>query len=192
MISRHGRSERGASIVDGALASPIFFVLILGIFEFGLAFRDYLTLTSGTQSAARSASVEGRYAYTDYDILQAIRTGTAGLANSADIRSIVIFHASGPEATLANSGMSGCLTSSSSNCNSYTASDLTRPKTDFGCGSSAPDRYWCPSTRRDQLSGPPDFVGVHIAIRHHNPTGLFGTIKDFDDEVVMRIEPTAL
>ncbi len=186
------RGDRGASLVDAALASPVFILLLLGVFEFGLAFRDYLTLTSATRAAARSASVEGRNSYADYDVLQAIKSNTQTLANSGDLTHIVIFKATGPDATLANMGMNACLTTASSTCNTYTATDLARPQTDFACGVSSPDRYWCPTTRKDRLGGPPDFVGVHITILHHNPTGIFGSTKTFDDETVMRIEPTAL
>ena len=116
------RHERGSSLVDAALASPVFILLLLGVFEFGLAFRDYLTLTSATRAAARSSSVEGRNSYADYDVLQAIKTNTQTLANSGDITHIVIFKATGPDATLANMGMISCLTTSSSTCNTYVAS----------------------------------------------------------------------
>lgn len=42
------RSERGAVVVESALALPLFLLLIFGTMEFGLAFRSYLTLANAT------------------------------------------------------------------------------------------------------------------------------------------------
>ena len=172
--------------------SPIFFLVLIGVFEFGLAFRDYLTLSSGTTAGARSASVSGDSNLADYQILQAIKANTIALNGSSTINDIVIFKATGPTSTLANLGMSGCTATATTTCNTYGASDLNRPSTDFGCTPSSPDRYWCPTTRKDRLSGPPDFVGVYVNVTHTNPTGILGSTRSFTSQVVMRIEPTAL
>lgn len=180
------------ALVEAAIATPLFLLVLIGVFEFGLAFRDYLTLSSATRAAARSASVSGSTAYADYQILQAIKSNSAAMNDSATITSIAVYKATGPSSTLANTGNSGCLVASSSTCNRYTAADLNRVKTDFGCGGSSPDRFWCPTMRKDRLSGPPDFVGVSIKVTHQNATGMLGNTRSFSDEVVMRIEPTAL
>jgi len=45
--------EKGASAVEFALAMPIFFIIVFGIFEFGLAFWYQQELTSAVREGAR-------------------------------------------------------------------------------------------------------------------------------------------
>ncbi len=50
-------SERGQTMVEFALVLPILLVLLLGIFQFGVAFNNYVTLTDAVRSGARVAAV---------------------------------------------------------------------------------------------------------------------------------------
>lgn len=45
--------ERGATIVEAALVLPIFFILVLGILWFGLAFSSYQSIVSAAREGAR-------------------------------------------------------------------------------------------------------------------------------------------
>ncbi len=47
------RKERGQSLVEFALIIPIFFILVLGIIDFGMALRSYITLTNAAREGAR-------------------------------------------------------------------------------------------------------------------------------------------
>src|SRR5579872_2797916 len=49
------KSERGATIVEAALVLPIFFLLVLAIFEFGLVFSVYHTMVGAVREGARYA-----------------------------------------------------------------------------------------------------------------------------------------
>ena len=48
-------NERGATIVETALVLPVFFLLLLAIFEFGLVFSAYHTMVGAVREGARYA-----------------------------------------------------------------------------------------------------------------------------------------
>lgn len=52
------RSEKGASAVEFALILPILIILIFGIFEFAIAFNNYITITHAAREGARRAAVD--------------------------------------------------------------------------------------------------------------------------------------
>ncbi|HBX78766.1 MAG TPA: hypothetical protein DEG43_14065 [Acidimicrobiaceae bacterium] len=49
------RSERGASLVEAALVLPLFFLLVLAVFDFGGNYQRKLLLSAGTREVARAA-----------------------------------------------------------------------------------------------------------------------------------------
>ena len=48
--------ERGATLVEAAIVSPIFFLLIFGIIEVGGAYKDKLALGNAVTAGARTGS----------------------------------------------------------------------------------------------------------------------------------------
>jgi Flp pilus assembly protein TadG len=52
----NGGDESGAALIEFASGATLLLALLVGIVEFGLAFRDRLTITDSTQSAARVGS----------------------------------------------------------------------------------------------------------------------------------------
>jgi Flp pilus assembly protein TadG len=57
------RGERGQALVEFALIAPLLAIILLGCFQFGFAFTDYITVTDAARAGARIASVDGS-AYT--------------------------------------------------------------------------------------------------------------------------------
>ena len=55
--SRRGRNDDGATLVEFAFVAPIFFLIIFGILEFGLVYRDLLTTQDAVNDAARAAAI---------------------------------------------------------------------------------------------------------------------------------------
>ena len=51
------RSEKGQAVTEFAVVLPILAVLLFGIIQFGLAFKDYLSLTDAVRAGARKAAV---------------------------------------------------------------------------------------------------------------------------------------
>jgi Flp pilus assembly protein TadG len=54
------RNEKGASAVEFALVLPIFVMVIFGIFQFGIAFNNWIAITHAAREGARLAAV-GQY-----------------------------------------------------------------------------------------------------------------------------------
>src|SRR5690606_10549208 len=186
---RRRRNDRGVTMVEAAITAPLVFLLIFGVLEFGILFKDYLSLSSGVRDGVRVASTQGADPLADYKILQIVLQRMPALERN-QIERVVVFRASSAD----DSVPSVCKTTSSATekCNSYSNADLSRPASDFTGTGSAPDRFWPPTTRKERLSDPPDYVGVWIKVRHEAVTGLLPLTKDLEEEVVMRIEPSRL
>jgi Flp pilus assembly protein TadG len=58
-LLRRQRSERGETLIEFAFASVIFFVMIFGAIEFGLAVWEYNLVSDLAQEGARYAIVHG-------------------------------------------------------------------------------------------------------------------------------------
>ena len=52
------KNEKGANAVEFAIILPILVVLIFGIFQFGIAFNNYITITHAAREGARRAAVD--------------------------------------------------------------------------------------------------------------------------------------
>ncbi len=173
--------------VEAALTFVLFATLLFGIIEFGTAFYDYLTASNMTRAGARVGATMGSSSLSDYQILQKIKS-SASLPLS-EIQQIVIYKATGVGAAPSSS----CLaTSVAGSCNDYTTTDFNRPSSDFGCGTTSPDRYWCPTTRVVSASGNggtgPDYLGVYLRVLHPSTTGMFGPSFTFQPTMVLKIE----
>lgn len=186
-----GRSQRGAVLVEAAIATPIFFMLVLGVTEVGLAMKDNLTLAHSVRSGSRVASAAGNDRYSDYGVIQAIARESTAMKRSEIVR-IVIYRSNAAAADPTASCRAG---TSSSVCNVYTPADFNRPKAQWGCRTdigNPPDLAFCPTTRKVSITGTgPDYVGVWMQVEHHWITGMFGSTKTLTDKSVIRLEPRA-
>jgi len=179
------RDERGAALVEAALVTPVVFLLLFGVIEFGLAMKDYVSMSNGVRAGAREAAVQGRDTAADYEILRSIKKRMPGL-NTNQIKRVVVFKATGPSTVVPTACKTAGVTGS---CNSYSNSDLSRPITDFTGTGSAPDRFWAPTSRKSALSDPPDYIGVWVQVQHDGITQMVNLTDTYDDQIVMRIEP---
>ena len=59
------------------------------------------------------------------------------------------------------------------------------------CGTTAPDKAWCPTTRQNVQSAGTDYVGVWVKANTPSITGFFGRLVGMQSAAVMRIEPKA-
>ena len=184
----HRRRDRGTVLVEAALIMPVLIMLAMGTIEFGMAWRDRLSVQNATRAGARAGATLSTDAQSDYNILQSVKSGLGTKFTSASM--IIVYKASAadgsvPSACLASGSQSGA-------CNVYTTADLSAASGSFGCGAGAKDTSWCPTSRNaDMLStNGPDYVGVYVTFAHGMITGSFGngnlTIKD---SAVMRLDP---
>ncbi|MGH9039801.1 MAG: TadE/TadG family type IV pilus assembly protein [Acidimicrobiia bacterium] len=181
------RDERGAALVEAAILSPVFFMMIFGLFEFGLAFYDKLTVANMSRAGARAATTVGNDLLADHQLVAAIDKA-AGAMSRESIEYVVVYRAASPTSTVPAGNCASGVPSDANDCNVYHPADFAAPETSFGCGPTDLDRFWCPTGREVAASGPPDYVGVFVKATHDNLTGFFGQGYTFTDDTVLRIE----
>lgn len=182
------RSSRGAAVLEAAFITPVFFMLVFGIVEIGMAMNDYLALSNSVRAGARTGSASGNDLTADWNIIQAIQREGSALPKN-QIKMIVVYKASsfGAKPTVQCQGG----TPVANVCNTYTPADFTAPKAQWGCYAGYTlDRYWCPLDRKVSLSGTgTDYIGVWMKIEHPWVTKMFGNVKTLTDSSVIRLEP---
>jgi Flp pilus assembly protein TadG len=73
------RSERGQTMVEFALVVPVLCVVLFAVIQFGVLYKDYLTLTDATRIGARQAAVS-RHAANPAAVAEAkVRSSASGL-----------------------------------------------------------------------------------------------------------------
>ncbi len=189
--TRNGRSERGAALLEAAIVTPVFLLVIFSIFEMGLLFRDSLTTDNASREGARAASTRGDRDDADYYVLRTIEHGLEAMGLER-LQYVVVFKATAPDSVVPGA----CRTASQANlCNRYTAADFfaeldTAGGADTGnfrCGTR--DSAWCPTTRETSLSAGTDFIGIHVETRHDFITGFFSGGNDLGETTILRLEP---
>ncbi|HHC08093.1 MAG TPA: pilus assembly protein [Actinobacteria bacterium] len=194
------RSERGAALVEMALVVPVLLVILFGIIELGIAFRDRLTIGNATQTAARVGTAMGQQPDADLRILQSFEQSLSALPNSGVgiIKYVDIF-----EADAYGNPVGGC---PGGNCNRYfyTYVDGTGPLCDWTPCPDPDAGYsgwnWAPN-ERSILVGDLDVMGVRMTYGHSWITGGFLPLPDvacdsgspptncWADTALMRMEP---
>lgn len=192
--ARRARGDRGAALTEFVLLVPVFVLLVAGVLEFGMAWRDSMTVSNALRSGARVGSNAGRERSADYDILKSIEAAMREIPDTARVQRIVIYKADTANSAPSASCMAGTPSSTTNPCNVYTGTDLARPASDFSgttsCGATAPDRYWCPVNRQNQQALGADYLGVWMQVRYNYITHVFpGTGLTIKDRAIMRLEP---
>ncbi len=187
-------------MVEAAFVMPVFFLLIFGVIEFGLVFKDRLTTDNAARVGARAASVAGKDDEADFLILQSIGHGLSTM-DPSQITRIIVYKADSPEDPVPPSCLNAPQAGPTDFCNVYSASDLNEEFYEldgstndvFGCSSGvSDDRHWCPTTRDVSLTAPPpDYVGVYVETTHPFITGMFGTGLTLDRTAIVRLEPAS-
>ncbi len=196
--ARRRRGDRGATLLEAVFITPIFFLFLFAIIEFGSAYSDKLTVTNITTAGARVGSTAANDGYADWDIIQAVKKNAAAAGEGKLLR-VVVYKSTvtGSGSNFSKAPTTACETGSvSGKCNSYSAADLQQPKTKFGCGAGSIDSAWCPTDRAVNQTaangGPPDYLGVWVKLRHTYYTRFFGTSVDLTGYTVIQIEPRQL
>jgi len=197
--------DEGALVAEFALVLPFLALIVLGIFEFGMSWRESANLAGALRGTARQITNLGDVRSADYFGLQSYQAAMAQARNVQTNR-VVVYRATGPDGAPA---AASCLTTappltgtagygSTGNCNIYTraqianlgASYLTNfGTTDTACAATAWDRFWCPVSRNADQGDPPDWVGVYANVTYDSYTGLIPNTITITDRVVMRNEP---
>ena len=183
-------------MVETVIFLPFLITLMVGILDFGMAWRDSIALSTALRATARTAASQGASGSSDYYALQALNSGLSGIPSDA-IKRIVVYNAttnSAPDPTCltlaAPGGQSGARA-----CNVYDASALIYSSTSFSstatgaCPGSAVDRFYCPLTRSINQAAGSDAVGIYLEVRHNFSSKIFGAGLTITDKVIVRLEP---
>ena len=198
--------DQGAVVVEMALVLPLLTVLVLGVFEFGTAWRDRTILSTALRGGARfeSQGPAQNITATDYYALQTF-SATANQMDNTTLVEVIVY-----DSTAANGAPpAGCLSINptgappnagfgvSGSCNVYNATQVNSAAagvfSHFGCGAGgiAPgwDSNWCVSARNDKAPSP-DYVGMYAIYTYTPVTRLIPGTLTFTESAVYRIEPS--
>lgn len=205
--------DDGSVIAEMALIAPLLVMLMLGVFEFGTAWRNKSILTSSLRGAARIESQGALNASIDQIALGAFYAANSKLTRMTLVK-VIVYEASGAT----GAPTSNCLgiavspsgtntkgvknTSGVNSCNVYSPAQVAAAASGGGtfgsCSSSTSwDYNWCagPSGVTDPrnnsfTSGGPDYVGIYAQYTYDTVTGLLpGDTITITDQAVYRIEP---
>lgn len=178
------RRERGASLIEFAMLLPLLLILAIGAFEFGMLFRDSLSISTASRAAARVGASSANYGDADCVILEA----AAGSIQSLESGTIDQVH-------IYKSDSSGSIpTNNSSFMRRYSPFQTGDPSLIACSGSDWNAEYlgtdWEPADRNNNPANS-DWIGVRIQYDHAWFTGLawFNGTFALEDEAVFRIEP---
>lgn len=171
------RDDRGVSAVEAAIVVPVFLLLVIGVIEFGLAFKDQLAVTSAVRAGARLASSEPRSASFATDAAVQVANEASALDMSG-VTSLWVYKA---DATGHPMGAGGSFSSCSSSCITFTWSAASNSFVQSGGSWTASSQDACP--------GEEDSVGVYLAYNHTAVTGVFFSSLGLSSHTVMRLEP---
>ena len=196
--------DDGAVIVEFALVLPFLVLLLFGVVDYGLAWRNDSILTSALRSGVRAGSQAQNASTADLLALQAF-TGVIGQGKRLTIQKVVIYKVTAanttgavpPECLTAGALTAGGYTSSSVFCNVYSPSKLTGANlvaANFGGTTGKYDTFYPPTTRSNSLAGTgPDGFGMYAAVTYTSLTKIIpGTTMTLTDSSTGRLEPSAI
>lgn len=79
MSRRRIKEEQGQTMVEFALVLPLLLVIVFAIFQFGVLYNNYVTLTDATRVGARKAAVSRHSATPAADAENALRNSASGI-----------------------------------------------------------------------------------------------------------------
>lgn len=165
----NARRRRGQALVEFALATPLFLMILAASVEFGLLYRDYLTLSYASREGARIGSAAADAADADTQILDTVEAATNTL-DRTNVLEVRIFQAD------TNGAVSG------TSVNRYNWDPLSSAFVASGTTG------WASTTRN--RTPPTDALGVELKYQHRWITGAwFSGGFILYDRTVMRVEP---
>jgi Flp pilus assembly protein TadG len=174
-VNRVRRDDRGVTAVEAAIITPVFMLLIFGIIEFGLVFKDQLAVTSAVRAGARIASAEPRIATFATDAAaQVAREGSA--IDMSAVKALWVYQADSSGHPV---GAGGTFDSCATNCVQFAWNGSTFVQTGGN---------W-DATSVNACEGTQDAVGVYLDVDHASVTNAFFNTIGLSSYTVMRFEP---
>ncbi len=192
------RRERGANIVEFAIMAPLIALLLMGLLEMGLAWRDSLTVATAARSGARVGSNLGNQRLADYETIQSVLAAMSAIDDDK-LEMIIIYDGSATDGAIPAACLASGGTSVANVCNAYDNTALaTLDATDFEadpldpelCKAGSLDEAWCPKDRTYSSQHTLGFFGVYVRAKYESITKILPTGDlTLEDTTVMRVEP---
>ncbi|HLF43985.1 MAG TPA: TadE/TadG family type IV pilus assembly protein [Acidimicrobiia bacterium] len=182
---RGKEGEKGTTLIEFSLVFAFLMMIALGAYEYGMAFRDWLSVTVATREGGRVAASAANHGDADCVILEAA-TGALQGFDTGEVEFVHIY----------KSDINGSYPGS----NSYTR--IYRPSTPADldlvvCQGSTwfatnLGSNWDPEDRVND-TGTADWIGVRVEFEHQWQTNFlwWNGVVNWDDDAVFRMEPPA-
>ncbi|WP_374967933.1 TadE family protein [Terrabacter sp. BE26] len=164
--------------VEAAFVMPLILTLALGIVEYGLVFKDKLTMSAAVRAGARTASAEPRVGSFAADTAAAVAKGSTAL-NMADVTKMWVYKSDAQGYPLGGgSAFTTCTT-----CITF--------RWDAGAGKFTPVSDTWAALTQNACPGDPnhDTIGVYLEVDHKAVSNLFFKSMTLREHVVMTLEP---
>jgi hypothetical protein len=180
---RRRREDSGAVAIETALVTGLLLLIVLGAFEYGMAFRSWFGLSAASREGARVGASVGPIDGADCAILEAAAAALTSTSGN-EVVTIKIFE------TDPGSGTQGAIS---------TYRPLSSGAVDPGAGEilrcstwvrTSPSTPW-DETSRDNEGETRDWLGVEVAYQHNWITGFLwwnGSVE-WTNRSVMHLEP---
>jgi len=183
-MSRRAR-ERGATLVEAAIIMPVLLLVVIAIMEYGLAFKDYLTVSYLSREGARIGALAGDDPTADCAIL----TGLGELMTAGDLGRIDYIEIYQADQYTGAQGATNRAVYVDPNdptqCNVPAQVGDGWAVTPIGAG-------WPPTSRNTAVGANPlDIVGVRVVLTRSWITGFgpFSGTATVDESTITRLEP---
>jgi hypothetical protein len=170
--------DRGATLIEFSLVFMFLMVIAMGAYEWGMAFRDSLAVSSATREAARVGGAVGDRASGDCIILEAAAGALTSISGN-QVNQLWVFKTDGTGGVLGPA-------------NKYRPSQPTDNPASLICGTWFPiQRTWIETTR-DIDGTTRDWLGVRTIYDHAWKTGFlwWSGSSQWSEDAVMHLEPS--
>lgn len=180
MRLRLHRDQRGVAIVEAALVLPAVVMLLFGMLEAGLYFKDSLTVSEATKDAAHTGAMYAADAGADYYILHSVLHASL----NGTVEEVIVYDAANvdPANSSAQAPSANCLgsvtgvpvgytdsqgvlhtTGAIGSCNVYLAKngDFNHPLSDFTNGTFSNAMNWPGASRLQNTTDTRYLTGVN-------------------------------
>lgn len=186
-----GRGIGGAALVELAFVAMLLVILSAGAYDYGLAYRQALSVNEAARTGVRTGSALGKSAQADYYALTGAKAALAASNTLDEVQKVVIYKST----TVDGNPPSTCInnTTSTESCvvltgDQFRAMTLSSFDTTTGCFTAATIKNWCPSARNNiQLSA--DYYGIWIQAKYTHQFKILTNSTTINRDAVMRLEP---
>lgn len=176
MKTEHHDNEKGATLVEMAIVMPVLLMILIGIMELGVAFRDLMGTSQAVREGVRLATFAGDSADADCTIIE----GMAPYLSS--------FMAQLDRVEIYQSNSAGDQIPSKTNIYTFTTGDPA------DCDDWTGTVQWNPTSRQTRIgSSALDIIGVRVVMDHTWITQFppFSGEFTIDETAIGRLEPEA-